>query len=50
MAISEKDKTSLSEDESSKQFHHEANSDRRFADVVNFLPDPTFLGVLKLLI
>jgi PAS domain S-box-containing protein len=43
MAISEKDKTSLSEDESSKQFHHEANSDRRFADVVNFLPDPTFV-------
>ena len=43
MAGSEKDRINRSEDKSSEQLHHEANSDRRLADIVSFLPDPTFV-------
>jgi PAS domain-containing protein len=43
MTASEKNRINRSEDESSKQFQHEANSDRRLAGIVSFLPDPTFV-------
>ena len=43
MAASEKDRINRSESESSERFHYEANSDLRFANIVNFLPDPTFV-------
>ena len=43
MAAPEKDRINRSEDKSSEQFQYEANSDRRFADIVSFLPDPTFV-------
>ena len=42
MTASEKNRINRIEDKSSKQFHYEANSDRRLADIVSFLPDPTF--------
>lgn len=43
MAASEDDLINQGEDESSAQFHCEANSDRLLADIINFLPDPTFV-------
>jgi PAS domain S-box-containing protein len=43
MTASEKNRINRIEDKSSEQFHYEANSDRRLADIVSFLPDPTFV-------
>lgn len=43
MAASEDDLIDQGKDESSEQFHRKANSDRLFADIISFLPDPTFV-------
>jgi PAS domain S-box-containing protein len=43
MVASEKDRFNRSEDKSSELLHCGVKSDRWLADIVNFLPDPTFV-------